>query len=140
MADRYCSVEIFSESQSSDLLVHHQQRVVKHYHYRVDFPVVAPVWAAAAAGRRQSHRSYHHQAQKATHHQQNHQLEWSLVEVVIEVLVAVAGLALRTYHEVEMVYYGRAVAEVLVVAEACLPAHRDHIPAAAQETVLVVAG
>jgi hypothetical protein len=40
----------------------------------------------------------------------------------------------------EMVYYGRAVAEVLVVAEAYSPARRDHMPAAAQETVLAVAG
>lgn len=138
MADRYCSVEIFSESQSSDLLVHHQQRVVKHYHYQANFPVVAPVWAAAAGYRRQSHRSYHHQAQKVTHHQQNHRLEWSLVEVAIEILVA--GLALRTCHEMELVYYGRAVAEVLVVADPYSPARRDHMSAAAQETVLVVAG
>ena len=97
---------------------------------------MAPVWAAAAGHRHQSHRSYHHQAQKVTHHQQNHQLEWSPVEVA-EVLVA--GLALRTCRETVLVR-GRAVAEVLVVAEAYSPARRDHMPAAAQETVLAVAG
>ncbi len=136
MAAQYCSVGIFFESQSSDLLVHHRQRVAKHRHCQVD-SLAAALVQAAAAGRHQSHRSYHHQAQKVTHHQQNHQLEWSPVEVA-EVLVA--GLALRTCHEMELVYYGRAVAEVLVVAEAYSPARRDHMPAAAQETVLVVAG
>ena len=93
---------------------------------------------AAAAGRHQSHRSYHHQAQKAAYRQQNRQLEWWLVEAEIAALAA--GLALRTCREMDLVYYGRAVAEVLVVAEAYSPARRDHMPAAAQETVLVVAG
>ena len=101
---------------------------------------MALVWAAAA-GRHQSHRSYHHQAQKAAHHQQNHQLRRWLVAV--EIVVLVAGLALCTCRETAPVR-GKAVAEVLVaveaVAEAYSPTRRGHMPAAAQKMVLVAAG
>lgn len=140
MAAQYCSVGIFFESQSSDLLAHHLQKVAKHYHYQADFPAAALVWAAAA-GRHQSHRSYHHQAQRAACHQQNHQLEWWLVEAEIAALAA--GLALRTCRETALVR-GKAVAEVLVAivveAEAYSPTRRGHTPAAAQKMVLVAAG
>ena len=143
MAAQCCSVEIFSESQSSDLLVHHLQKVAKHRHYQANFPAAAPAWAAAAAGRHQSRRSYRHQAQTAAHHQQNHQLRRWLIAIAIEVLVA--GLALRTHRETALVR-GKAVAEVLVAiaaeaeAEAYSPTRRGHTPAAAQKTVLVAAG
>ena len=89
-------MEIFFESQSSDLLVHHLQRVVKHRHCQVD-SLAAALVRAAAAGRHQSHRSYHHQAQKAAYRQQNRPLEWWLVAVEIAALAA--GLALRTCRE-----------------------------------------
>lgn len=67
--------------------------------------------------------------------------------VETEIAVLAAGLALRMCRETVLMR-GRAVAEVLVaivveteaVAEAYSPACRDHMPAAAQETVLVVAG
>ena len=144
MVARYCSVGIFFESQSSDLLVHHLQRVAKHRHCQVD-SLAAALVRAAVAGRHQSHRSYRHQAQKATHHQQNRQLEWWLVEAEIAALAA--GLALRTCRETTLVR-GKAVAEVLVAivveaetgAEAYLPTRRGHTPAAAQKTVLAAAG
>ena len=58
---------------------------------------------------------------------------------MVEIVMLVAGLALRTCRETVLVR-GKAVAEVLVVAEAYLSARRDHMPAAAQETMLVVAG
>ena len=119
MAARYCSVGIFFESQSSDLLVHHLQRVAKHRHCQVDSLAAARVWAAAA-GRHQGHRSYHHQAQKAAYHQQNHQLEWWLVETEIAVLAA--GLALRMCRETVLMR-GRAVAEVLVAIVVEVAAH-----------------
>ena len=144
MAAQYCSVEIFSEGQSSGPLARHRQRAAKRHHYQASFPAAALAWAAAA-GRHRSHRSYHHQAQKAAYHQQNHQLEWWLVETEIAVLAA--GLALRMCRETVLMR-GRAVAEVLVaivveteaVAEAYSPTRRGHMPAAAQKMVLVAAG
>lgn len=140
MAAQYCSVETFSGSQSSGPLVHHQQRVAKHHHCQANFPAAALV-RAAAAGRHQSHRSYHHQAQKAAYRQQNRQLEWWLVEAEIAALVA--GLALRTCRETALVR-GKAVAEVLVAivveTEAYSPTRRGHTPAATQKTVLAAAG
>ena len=142
MAAQYCSVGIFFESQSSDLLVHHLQRVAKHRHCQVD-SLAAALVRTVAAGHHQSRRSYHHQAQTAAHHQQNHQLRRWLIAIAIEVLVA--GLALRTYRETALVR-GKAVAEVLVAiaaeaeAEAYSPTRRGHTPAAAQRMVLAVAG
>ncbi len=63
--------------------------------------------------------------------------------VEAEIAALAAGLALRTCRETALVR-GRAVAEVLVVivveVAAYSPTRRGHTPAAAQETVLVVAG
>ena len=137
MAAQCCSVEIFSESQSSDLLVHHLQKVAKHYHYQANFPAAAPAWAAAAAGHHQSRRSYRHQAQTAAHHLQNHQPEWWLVEAELVAAVWVAEPAPYRCHEMER---GEVAAEILVGTEAYLPACRGHMTAVAQAMVLVEAG
>ena len=63
--------------------------------------------------------------------------------VAVEIVVLVAGLALRTCRETTLVR-GKAVAEVLVAivveAEAYSPTRRGHTPAAAQKTVLTAAG
>jgi len=142
VAAQYRSVGIFFESQSSDLLVHHLQKVAKHRHCQVD-SLAAALVRTVAAGHHQSRRSYHHQAQKAAYRQQNRPLEWWLVAVEIAALAA--GLALRTCRETVLVR-GKAVAEVLVAAaveteaEAYSPTRRGHTPAAAQKTVLVAAG
>ena len=64
---------------------------------------------------------------------------------MVEIVMLVAGLALRTCRETVLVR-GKAVAEVLVAiaaeaeAEAYSPTRRGHTPAAAQKTVLVAAG
>jgi len=140
VAAQYCSVGIFFESQSSDLLVHHLQRVAKHRHCQVD-SLAAALVRTVAAGHHQSRRSYHHQAQTAACHQQNHQPEWWLVAVEIAALAA--GLAPRTCRETVLMR-GRAVAEVLVAivveVAAYSPTRRGHTPAAAQRMVLAVAG
>lgn len=66
---------------------------------------------------------------------------------MVEIVMLVAGLALRTCRETVLVR-GKAVAEMLVAVvvetetgtEAYSPTRRGHTPAAAQKTVLVAAG